>query len=204
MAKSHPPITVTDEYDRPLHPEGPYEVHSRGLPHRVIHAEIIDPAGRWFAWRRKGGRLEIPGGHVDWLTQFDRSETYEEAALRELIEELNLERNWQMSFGLACDRLRPHLTQVGRYINQLPSTHGPNNEWLGVFHLRWQTADWGDPAGYSHFGDGSKEPEWLHLDDIVRRGMNRKLEFNAALHLFLQRRGIMAPYHEAVRQTEKL
>lgn len=66
-------------------------VHREGLRHRSVHVLLLDGAGRVFVQRRSADKDVDPGlwdtsaaGHVD------SGERYEEAALRELAEELGL------------------------------------------------------------------------------------------------------------------
>jgi hypothetical protein len=72
---------VRNENPRPVDRD---EAHRSGIVHRAVHVENVDERGRRLVWRRRDGRLEIPGGHVDWLESDGRAESYDETVLREL------------------------------------------------------------------------------------------------------------------------
>ena len=95
-----------------------------------------------------------------------------------------------MSNGAAS--ISDYLILIKKIINQVPSSHRNNNEWVTVFSLAWQY-QWGDPILYKNLGDGSKNPCWLALDDIERESEKMPMGINAALRLFLQRRNILIP-----------
>ena len=101
----YPPLVATDALDSSVYPLDFSTVHMQGIPHRAVHIEIVNSSGNYFIWHRTDGRLEIPGGHVNWLESKNRPESYEEAAMRELIEELNLPFNWGLSLENAQARL---------------------------------------------------------------------------------------------------
>jgi 8-oxo-dGTP pyrophosphatase MutT (NUDIX family) len=186
------PLVATDATDSLAYPLDFLTVHKQGIPHRVIHVEVVNPAEKYLVWKRDDGRLEIPGGHVDWLEAENRPESYEEAALRELSEELNLQRNWELTFCDTLTRLQGRLVPITRVINQTPSSQGNNNEWVAVYRLNWQD-EWGDPCTFKDFGDGSTSPRWLLLNEIAEFSLNNPMAINAALRLFLQRRNILCP-----------
>ncbi len=67
------------------------EIHRKRLFHRSVHVFLIDPAGRIYLQKRSFEKQEHPGkwdssasGHVD------RGESYQEAAARELEEEIGV------------------------------------------------------------------------------------------------------------------
>jgi 8-oxo-dGTP pyrophosphatase MutT (NUDIX family) len=190
---SHPPIVATDARDARPYPLDFETVHRQGIPHRSVHLEIAGPESTYLVWHRPDGRLEIPGGHVDWLTAPDRPETYQEAALRELAEELALPANWGAEMDAVCARLRARMLAVAHIVNQLPSSHGRNNEWVTVFRLHWQD-EWRDPCspGWTLSAEGTS-PCWLSVDEIEQRGLARPARISASLRLFLRRRGVLAP-----------
>ena len=151
-------------------------------------------------WRRDDGRWEIPGGHVDWDDQKNQAESYEEAALREIVEELLLDRMWECSEEQAQDRLRGSLKPVEKVINQIPSSHVNNNEWVTVFRLDWPR-DSQDPCEYLNDPKRQQEkekpegklPEWKTLDEIRKTSLANPMQINSALRLFLRRNRIMVP-----------
>ena len=191
MSSRH--LVATDSRDSCTRPLDFETIHTQGIPHRTVHVGIVNGERQYFVWSRKDGRLEIPGGHVDWLTEQDRPESYEEAALRETSEELELLGNWGLGSEGAYARLKAHLVPLDRIVNQIPSSHGNNNEWVTVYLLSWQR-NWGDPcdSGWRLSAEG-KSPQWLSVDEIERLGTEQPMSINAALRLFLRRRGILAP-----------
>jgi 8-oxo-dGTP pyrophosphatase MutT (NUDIX family) len=188
---AYAPLVGTDSTNTQAYPVDFETAHAQGRPHRAVHLEISNSRAEFFVWERQDGRLEIPGGHVDWITQAHRPESYEEAALRETIEELNLLVNWQVSATEARARLHGHLRRIGPLvINQLPSPQGHNNEWVAVFGLAWE-GSWGDPCQFVLSEEGHTAPRWLSLEGIKQESMQHPI--NAALRLFLQRHGILIP-----------
>jgi len=169
------------------------EAHVRGLVHRAVHVEIMDQAGRLLVWLRRDGRLEIPGGHVDWLETEDRAESYDEAVVRELDEELALWRNWALDSAQVRSRLARELSGTTLVANQLPSSTGNNNEWVQVYRLAWQPG-WTDPV---HFilgeEEGASHARWTSIEDLATRCERNVGLATASLRLLLCRRGIMIP-----------
>ncbi len=88
----HPPIQIVDEHDRPVGGASIYEAYEKGLIHRVAFIWVEDTDGKILIQKRGPGMATFPdcwdvsaAGHVDV------GETYEQAARRELKEELGLE-----------------------------------------------------------------------------------------------------------------
>lgn len=187
------PLVATDSRDFRTYPLDFETVHAQGIPHRAVHIEIINEQGNYFIWQRTDGRLEIPGGHVDWLEPHGRPETYEESALREVVEELNCPSTWKLDVDNAYIRLKEYLFPVVHIINQIPSLHGNNNEWVFVYGLKWQN-DWGDPCGSGwQLGEEGQSPRWMSLSEIEQFCLERPMRINAALRLFMQRRDVLVP-----------
>jgi isopentenyl-diphosphate delta-isomerase type 1 len=93
-------------------------VHQRGLKHRAAHVLVFDGQGRLYLQLRSAAKDTHPG---KWTTSasghLDPGESYEQAAARELREEL----------GLACP-----LT----YLGKLPAQPATDNEFAAVFWTR--------------------------------------------------------------------
>jgi 16S rRNA (adenine1518-N6/adenine1519-N6)-dimethyltransferase len=84
-------IQVVDEENRPLAPKSRATVHRENLFHRSVHLFIRNGRGELLLQRRSQRKDKFPGhwdsgaaGHVD------ADESYEEAAARELVEELGI------------------------------------------------------------------------------------------------------------------
>lgn len=109
---------VVDEEDRVLGPKPRETVHVNNLRHRAVHILITNGAGELFLQKRSIWKDRNPGlwdssaaGHVD------AGETYEQAARRELQEEI----------GITCE-----LTPIG----QLPCSADTGWEFIHIFHGR--------------------------------------------------------------------
>ena len=85
-------LPVVDERDRIVGIERRGVIHARELLHRAVHIILVDDLGRVYLQRRSWEKDSAPGkwdsscsGHVD------AGESYDEAAIRELMEELGIE-----------------------------------------------------------------------------------------------------------------
>ncbi len=84
-------LDVVDADDRVVGSMARGEIHRKGLFHRSVHVFLFDESGRLYLQRRSYEKAEHPGkwdssasGHVD------SGESYEEAARRELEEEIGV------------------------------------------------------------------------------------------------------------------
>lgn len=107
-----------------------YEAHEKGLPHRVATIFIFDENNRLLVQhRKKDGLLDHSvGGHVD------AGETYDEAAIREMTEEVGLKTELsKIGSFYADERLPRNKLQTIHYFG-LYETKIKNNE-LGAMAL---------------------------------------------------------------------
>lgn len=85
------PLPVVDEQDRQVGVARRADIHARGLRHRSAHVLVFDGRARLYLQRRSLGKDSHPG---KWTTSasghVDPGESYEQAARRELAEELAL------------------------------------------------------------------------------------------------------------------
>lgn len=88
---SHPPIQIVDDKDQPVGSATVFEAQDQGLYHRIARVMIEDPRRRVLLQKRQATKLTYPdcwdnsaSGHVDF------GETYEQAAARELYEEMGI------------------------------------------------------------------------------------------------------------------
>jgi isopentenyl-diphosphate delta-isomerase type 1 len=102
MAMEH--LICVDEKDQPLGFEEKDECHRKGLLHRAIHVLVFNSKGDLLLQKRSLGKKTYPGrwtsscsGHVS------RGESYEEAARRELREEIGIAAEMRESFKFYDD-----------------------------------------------------------------------------------------------------
>ena len=99
-------LDVVDTDDRVAGVMERGEIHRKGLFHRSVHVFVFDEAGRLYLQRRSLTKEEHPGkwdssvsGHVG------SGESYEEAAGRELEEEIRLQASPEPVFKIrACEQ----------------------------------------------------------------------------------------------------
>ena len=112
---------VVDECDRIIGQASRSKVHREGLRHRAVHVFATSSAEEVFLQRRAFTKDMAPGlwcsscsGHVD------TGETYEQAALRELVEEIGLS-------------LEPGELSLRLAVSCCPATE---NEFVRLYHCR--------------------------------------------------------------------
>ncbi len=112
-------LPVVDENDEQIDVLPRREVHLRGLRHRAVHVILFDGRGRLWLQRRALSKDTWPGawdlaatGHVDV------GESYDDAAARELREELNIEG-------------RP------QFVAKIPASERTGWEFHALYAMRW-------------------------------------------------------------------
>lgn len=127
VAKAYELFFVVDDHDNPLPPLPRKLVHGHGVWHRVSHVWIVNDAGQILCQQRALNKELAPGRWEPFFGgHLGPDETYEDAARREVQEELGI--------GVA------DLRKIK--INKFTHPTGYNNEFQAVFLARWQ----GDPA----------------------------------------------------------
>src|SRR5690606_18774949 len=113
-------LPVVDENDVQIDVLPRREVHLQRLRHRAVHVGVFDDDGNLWLQRRSRKKDTWPGawdisasGHVD------PGESYEDAARRELLEELGIEA-------------------TPRYIATHPATEATGWEFQAVFWVLWK------------------------------------------------------------------
>ena len=169
--------------------ENPYPLdfesaHESGKPHRSVHVEVMNDEGSFLVWTRADGRLELPGGHVEWFG--DQSESTDHAAARELLEEVGCPPD---AVEAHVDTLRRKLVRIGTYLNR--SKAGKNNEWVDVFTV--ESTDLPRVALSRLDADvlsteGNAKATWMQLEGIRRVAFANPLGVNSSLALLLARR----------------
>jgi len=104
MSEQEEIYAVVDAGDKIIGKATRREIHEKGLWHRSVHIFIINKSGALFLQKRALRKDFYPGcwdssaaGHVDW------GESYEQAAHRELREELGIKETLTFRFNVrAC------------------------------------------------------------------------------------------------------
>lgn len=116
-------LPVVDDRDREVGMAPRDQVHREGLPHRAAHVLVFDTAGRLYLQKRSPNKDTHPlkwtssaSGHVD------PGESYTQAAVRELKEELDLSLELEPLGNLpASERTENEFTAVYRAVtNEAP------------------------------------------------------------------------------------
>lgn len=145
---------VVDEFDRVLRQAPRKEVHARGWLHRAVHVLVFNRAGQIFLQKRSMAKDMSPGlwdsscsGHLD------AGEDYDQAAWRELQEEIGLKlvlpptRWFRVN---ACDETGDEFVWVYRVESEGPFVLCPQEiergEWLAPEELNRRIAS--QPQNY--------------------------------------------------------
>lgn len=128
QAKADELFFVVDEHDQPLEPLPRKFVHGHGVWHRVAHVWLVNDSKQVLCQQRSMDKELHPGyweaffgGHIA------PDESYVDAAQRELEEELGIEQPLE-AFKLWKT-------------NKRSDKSGYNNEFQGVFIVRWSGAE---------------------------------------------------------------
>jgi hypothetical protein len=102
----------------------------------------------------------------------------------------------------ALDALRGLLIPVEKVINQIPSSHVNNNEWVMIYRLYWPEQwqelceflmDLANRKNKPKFEAKAESARWMSLQEITQKSLSNSMGINAALRLFLRRQGIIVP-----------
>jgi isopentenyl-diphosphate Delta-isomerase len=144
-----PLIQIVDDNDVPLRGGTKEEAWTNGLRHRIARISVLNSRGQLLVQKRSFDKPLYPGcwdisvsGHVD------EGETYMQAALRELSEEI----------GISCHDIE----EVGRYYIELTHEWRNMKRFVAVFRLVLP-----DPVPEFTFAEGEVESaEWMDVDKV--------------------------------------
>lgn len=135
MPDSEEYFDVVDQHDNIVGRETRAEVHRKRLRHRAVHVFVIRPAGDMLIHKRSPDKEEFPSvwtsscsGHVS------SGESYEQAATRELQEELGLQsRLLALTVFAACEATSLEFTKL--YLTKCADT--PTPDWTEMTEIDW-------------------------------------------------------------------
>ena len=152
---------VCDADDRVIGRAPRPHVHARGLLHRAVHVFVFNSRGELLVQRRSAAKDEFPlcltssaSGHLS------AGETYEEAAPRELLEEV----------GLAA---------ALEFLAKFPATAETANEHTVLYRAVTDETPVADPAEIESLA-------WCRLDDLATRLASDPAEFSPPFRVLLQ------------------
>lgn len=139
-------ILIVDERDNPVGAAEMYEAQEKGLIHRIVRIMVEDEQGRLLLQKRSVRMKRWPNcwdnsatGHVD------EGEAYDAAALRELKEEIGVERSELQALGTYFTDRRleniPHLRRFNRVYKTLATADELVIDEDEVSEVRWFTVD---------------------------------------------------------------
>ena len=140
-------IQIVDEQNRPIGAATKQEAWAKGLYHRVSRIMVDDGHGRIVLQKRAADRLLYPGCWDNSVAGLvDHQETFDDAATRELFEELGI---------------RARLTLVGDYVTRGRSDNKILNRFTKVYSL---TIDRGTKL--TPEAEAISELRWFTLQEI--------------------------------------
>ncbi|MEO0793587.1 MAG: NUDIX domain-containing protein [Verrucomicrobiota bacterium] len=136
---------VVDENDQVIDQATRGFVHAQGLRHRAVHILVYNSDGQLYLQKRSMNKDQMPGA---WTTSasghVDAGESYDEAAKRELEEELGI----PLGTGDEMDLLFKH-----------PACRKTGEEFIQVYRLSWNGPIVPEPEEID-------EGAWLNPDDL--------------------------------------
>jgi len=174
-------LVGVDEANKKTFPINFRVAHKYGVRHRVMHMEVVDANARVLAWKRKDGRLELPGGHVAWGIHGEEEPRY--AATRELLEELGLETD---EIAARSGRLAKAVELVTWQMSE--SNDGDNREWVGIARVPIEALGAVKLKEDGAMSDEKNhDPVWMSPKEIRAYTAENPEGFNSSIRLFLER-----------------
>ncbi len=150
------PILIVDKHDKPIGSASKQEAWQKGLYHRLVRIMLEDDKGNVLLQHRSPTKDIYPntwdnsvGGHVD------AGEDYEQAAYRELREELGVEDVKLTEIGSFLDTHTWHGLKMNRFtkvyravVTGTPTSHEPDKidatRWFTVAEIKRLIKDYPD------------------------------------------------------------
>ncbi len=144
----HPPIQIVDEDDNPIGGADMLQAYDNGQIHRIVFSWIRDEAGRVLLQKRSAMVVTFPScWDVSAAGAVDEGETYEQAARREVEEEL----------GITVDDLQ----EVARFYHEIDV-----DRWHLKRFNRVYTATASSNTVFSPDPEEVSEAQWFTLDEV--------------------------------------